>query len=52
MSEGEAVREGRVEREPLIVVNEIAKTGGVNNGQTEAYTILLNIYYIAIQWPR
>lgn len=41
-----------MEREPLIVVDEIAKTGGINDSQAEAHTVLLNIYYVAIQRPR
>lgn len=41
-----------MEREPLVVVDEITKTGGIDNSQAETNTILLNIYCIAIQLPR
>ena len=40
---------GRTERGPLIVVDEITKTGGVYDGQTEADTIFLNIYCVVVQ---
>ena len=34
---------------PLIIVHEITETGGINDGQTETDTVLLNVYRVAIQ---
>ena len=36
---------------PLIIVHEITKTGGINDGQTETDTVLLNVYQVIIQQP-
>jgi len=46
VSEGK--RRGEANRLPLIIVHEITETRGINNGQTEANTILLNVCYVEI----